>query len=120
MYHSMCTLPGLNMMIAFGGTDTPAGAFNKVNTFDLEKGVWDVQLQVGPGAEGSVPSARKGHTAVCLNNTMVVYGKCICTSIPTPSKPPFLFPSPFKALLVCACFCFSITLSFLLCLALTP
>ncbi|KAF9300080.1 hypothetical protein BGZ91_009886, partial [Linnemannia elongata] len=73
MYHSMCKLSGLNIMVTFGGTDGTASAFNNVNTFDLDKEVWDVQRVVNPGVGGGVPSARKGHTAVCLNNTMVVY-----------------------------------------------
>ncbi|KAF9925042.1 F-box only protein 42 [Linnemannia zychae] len=74
MYHTMCKLNGLNMMLIFGGSDNITSATNKVYTFQLENEVWDLNLVVGPGAEGSVPSARKGHSAVCLNNTMIVYG----------------------------------------------
>ncbi|KAF9546861.1 hypothetical protein EC957_009313 [Mortierella hygrophila] len=74
MYHSMCKLSGLNTMIIFGGTDGTTSAFNSVYTFDLDMEVWDVQRVVNPGVGGGVPAAKKGHTAVCLNNTMVVYG----------------------------------------------
>ncbi|KAF8943938.1 F-box only protein 42 [Haplosporangium gracile] len=74
MYHSVCKLSGLNTLVFFGGTDGTTSALNNVYTFDLDREVWDVQLVVNPGVGGSVPSARKGHTAVCLNNTMVVYG----------------------------------------------
>lgn len=62
-------------MIIFGGSDQTGAAFNTVNTFNLTLEVWRLAVPVGAGSGGSVPSARKGHTAVCLNNTMIVYGK---------------------------------------------
>ncbi|KAF9157350.1 F-box only protein 42, partial [Mortierella sp. AD011] len=74
MYHTMCRLVGLNMMVIFGGSDQATAAFNTVNTFDLNLEVWRLAVSVSPGVDGTIPSARKGHTAVCLNNTMIVYG----------------------------------------------
>ncbi|KAF9357419.1 F-box only protein 42 [Mortierella sp. AD094] len=74
MYHTMCRLTGLNMMAIFGGSDQTTSAYNTVNTFDLTLEVWRLAVPVNPGVGGTVPSARKGHTAVCLNNTMIVYG----------------------------------------------
>ncbi|KAF9929833.1 F-box only protein 42 [Mortierella alpina] len=74
MYHSMCRLSGLNTMVIFGGSDQSSPAFNTVHTFDLKLEVWRLAIPVTEGTGGSVPSARKGHTAVCLNNTMIVYG----------------------------------------------
>ena len=62
-------------MIIFGGSDQTGAAFNTVNTFNLTLEVWRLAVPVSAGSGGSVPSARKGHTAVCLNNTMIVYGK---------------------------------------------
>ncbi|KAI1297615.1 F-box only protein 42 [Mortierella claussenii] len=74
MYHTMCRLTGLNMMIIFGGSDQANAAFNTVHTFDLNLETWKLAVPVSPGSGGTIPSARKGHTAVCLNNTMIVYG----------------------------------------------
>jgi hypothetical protein len=62
-------------MIIFGGSDQTGAAFNTVNTFNLTLEVWQLAVPVSAGEGGSVPSARKGHTAVCLDNTMIVYGK---------------------------------------------
>ncbi|KAF8965336.1 hypothetical protein BGZ46_000621, partial [Entomortierella lignicola] len=73
MYHTMCRLTGLNMMAIFGGSDQSTSAYNVVHTFDLNLEVWQLAVPVSAGVGGSVPSARKGHTAVCLNNTMIVY-----------------------------------------------
>ncbi|KAI8601922.1 hypothetical protein EDD21DRAFT_93307 [Dissophora ornata] len=75
MYHTMCRLTGLNMMAIFGGSDQASSAYNNVHTFDLNLEVWRLSVPVDPGVGGTVPSARKGHSAVCLNNTMIVYGK---------------------------------------------
>ncbi|KAG0233129.1 hypothetical protein BGW42_007717 [Actinomortierella wolfii] len=74
MFHTMCRLPGINTMVIFGGTDQPNGASNTVHKFDLNMEVWTLSIPVSSGIGGSVPSPRKGHTAVCLNNTMIVYG----------------------------------------------
>ncbi|KAG0043605.1 Cyclin-dependent kinase 13 [Gryganskiella cystojenkinii] len=74
MYHTMCRLSGLNMMAIFGGSDQNSPAYNTVHTFDLTLEVWKLAIPVNPGIGGSIPSARKGHSAVCLNNTMIVYG----------------------------------------------
>ncbi|KAG0370570.1 F-box only protein 42 [Gamsiella multidivaricata] len=74
MYHTMCKLPGINKMIIFGGSDTTTNTFNTVHTFDLSREVWELAVTVNPGSDGGVPSARKGHTAACLNDTMVVFG----------------------------------------------
>ncbi|KAF9081882.1 F-box only protein 42 [Mortierella sp. AD031] len=74
MYHTMCRMPGLNMMAIFGGSDQNVAAYNVVNTFDLNLEVWRLRVPVGAGIGGAVPSARKGHTAVCLDDTMIVYG----------------------------------------------
>ncbi|KAF9183769.1 F-box only protein 42 [Haplosporangium sp. Z 767] len=74
MYHTMCKLTSLNMMVIFGGGDQSSSAFNNVHTFDLNLEVWRLTVTVEPGIGGSVPSARKGHTAVCLDNSMIVYG----------------------------------------------
>ncbi|KAG9063529.1 F-box only protein 42 [Linnemannia hyalina] len=64
----------LNTMIIFGGSDQTGAAFNTVNTFNLTLEVWRLAVPVSAGSGGSVPSARKGHTAVCLNDTMIIYG----------------------------------------------
>ncbi|KAF9212725.1 F-box only protein 42 [Podila verticillata] len=73
-YHTMCKLTGLNMMAIFGGSDQATSAFSDVNTFDLVLETWRLKVPVAEGTGGGSPSARKGHTAVCLNNTMIVYG----------------------------------------------
>ncbi|KAF9986228.1 F-box only protein 42 [Mortierella antarctica] len=74
MYHTMCKLTGLNKMAIFGGSDSASNAFNTVHTFDLEQETWTLNVPVSPGIGGSVPSIRKGHSATCLNNTMIVFG----------------------------------------------
>ncbi|KAF9427435.1 hypothetical protein BGZ94_004923 [Podila epigama] len=66
----MCKLSGLNMMVIFGGSDQNTKAFNTVHSFDLKLEVWRLSIPMS----GTTPSARKGHTAVCMNNTMIVYG----------------------------------------------
>jgi len=70
----MCRLTGLNTMAIFGGSDQNSPAYNTVHSFDLTLETWNLAIPVNPGIGGSVPSARKGHTSVCLNNTMIVYG----------------------------------------------
>ncbi|KAG0378814.1 F-box only protein 42 [Mortierella sp. AD032] len=72
-YHTMCKLPGLNTMVCFGGIDG-SGASSNLHTFDLDKGSWNLNVIVNEGVGGSIPSARRGHTAACLNDTMVIYG----------------------------------------------
>ncbi|KAF9434174.1 F-box only protein 42, partial [Entomortierella beljakovae] len=74
MYHTMCKVPGLNLMIVFGGTDSSGAVFNDVHTFDLNLETWKLNIPVTAGNGGGVPSVRKGHSAVCLNNTMVIFG----------------------------------------------
>ncbi|KAF9291952.1 Negative regulator of mitotic exit [Mortierella alpina] len=74
MHHTMCRLTGLNKMVIFGGSDSASNAFNTVHTFDLEQETWTLAVPVSPGLGGSVPSIRKGHSATCLNNTMIVFG----------------------------------------------
>ncbi|KAF9983571.1 F-box only protein 42 [Modicella reniformis] len=70
----MCKLAGLNVMVIFGGSGQASSVFNDVHIFRLDKEVWELKYPVGPGNGGSIPSARRGHTAVCLNTTMIVYG----------------------------------------------
>ncbi|KAF9901095.1 hypothetical protein EC991_006539 [Linnemannia zychae] len=67
-------MPGLNLMAIFGGSDQNVIAYNVVHTFDLTLEVWKLAIPVNAGIGGSIPSARKGHTALCLNNSMIVYG----------------------------------------------
>ncbi|KAF9365861.1 hypothetical protein BGX34_007949 [Mortierella sp. NVP85] len=74
MYHTMCKLTGLNVMVIFGGIDQANKASNVVHVFDLTIEAWRLAEPVGTGIGGSVPSARRGHTAICLDNTMIVYG----------------------------------------------
>ncbi|KAG0210916.1 F-box only protein 42 [Mortierella sp. GBA30] len=72
----MCRLTGLNKMVIFGGSGTSAAStsVNDVHTFDLTQETWVLTVPVIAGSGGSVPAARRGHSAVCLNNTMVVFG----------------------------------------------
>ncbi|KAF9964259.1 Negative regulator of mitotic exit [Mortierella alpina] len=74
MHHTMCKLTGLNKMVIFGGSDSASNAFNTVHTLDLEQETWTLAVPVNPGIGGSIPSIRKGHSATCLNNTMIVFG----------------------------------------------
>ncbi|KAF8980945.1 F-box only protein 42 [Entomortierella lignicola] len=74
MYHTMCKVPGLNLMIIFGGSDSSNITYSAVHTFDLGQETWSLNRPVNAGVGGAIPSARKGHTSVCLNNTMIVYG----------------------------------------------
>lgn len=74
------------MMAIFGGSDQATSAYSDVNTFDLVLETWRLKVPVAEGTGGGSPSARKGHTAVCLNNTMIVYGK---TRSKTPPSPTF-------------------------------
>ncbi|ORZ27941.1 hypothetical protein BCR41DRAFT_124849 [Lobosporangium transversale] len=74
MHHTMCRLTGLNTMIVFGGSDQSTVAFNTVHTFNLDVEVWVLSKPVYAGIGGTIPSIRKGHSAVCFNNTMIVYG----------------------------------------------
>ncbi|KAG0240886.1 F-box only protein 42 [Mortierella sp. GBA43] len=74
MYHTMCRLTGPNVMAVFGGSDTSSNAFNDVHMYDLTKQTWSLNVQVNVGTGGSMPSSRKGHTAVCNGNSMIVFG----------------------------------------------
>ncbi|KAF9586240.1 hypothetical protein BGW38_008222, partial [Lunasporangiospora selenospora] len=74
MFHTMCKLTGLNRMVIFGGSDQNTQSYNTVHSFDLTLETWSLAVPVSPGVGGSIPSARKGHTAICFNNTMIVYG----------------------------------------------
>ncbi|KAF9538595.1 hypothetical protein BGW38_009981, partial [Lunasporangiospora selenospora] len=60
-------------MVIFGGSDSSTNGFNSVHLFDLTEQTWRLNWPVAAGASGGFPSTRKGHTAVCLNNTMIVY-----------------------------------------------
>jgi len=62
-------------MVIFGGIDQAGKASSVVHVFNLTIEAWRLAEPVGTGIGGSVPSARRGHTAVCLDNTMIVYGK---------------------------------------------
>ncbi|KAF9121232.1 hypothetical protein BGW39_010751 [Mortierella sp. 14UC] len=70
----MCKMSGPNLMVIFGGSDQNVIAYNVVHTFDLTLEVWKLGIPVNAGIGGSIPSARKGHTALCLDNSMIVYG----------------------------------------------
>ncbi|KAF9437960.1 hypothetical protein BGZ76_010414 [Entomortierella beljakovae] len=61
-------------MVIFGGSDQNSPASNIVHRFDLVNEVWVLNVPVGSGTGGTMPSARRGHTSVCLNNTMILYG----------------------------------------------
>jgi N-acetylneuraminic acid mutarotase len=61
-------------MAVFGGSDTSSNAFNDVHMYDLTKQTWSLNVQVNVGTGGSMPSSRRGHTAVCTGNSMIVFG----------------------------------------------
>ena len=85
----MCRLSGLDKMVIFGGTDGSKSAFNDIHTYDINEGSWVLNVLVN---ETIIPSARKGHSAVCLNNTMILYGDVHPIShlpSPCPCTPPF-------------------------------
>ncbi|KAG0211208.1 F-box only protein 42 [Mortierella sp. NVP41] len=71
MYHTMCKLSGLDTMVVFGGMDGSKSTFNDIHTYNLTEGSWVLNVLVN---KTIIPSARKGHSTVCLNNTMILYG----------------------------------------------
>ncbi|KAI9470816.1 MAG: hypothetical protein EXX96DRAFT_491214 [Benjaminiella poitrasii] len=73
--HTTCYMKICDCLITFGGTPTgnPTEVTDAINVYDLGKKVWNVQgIQMAAGA--STPSARRLHTANCLDDYMVIYG----------------------------------------------
>jgi hypothetical protein len=70
--HASCYMAKLNSIVTFGGGDQNAQAFNAILVYNITSGTWNVNPQVM--AAGSTPGARVFHTAVCLNDSMIVFG----------------------------------------------
>jgi len=84
-------------MVVFGGQTIDGATTSNVNSYDIGLGAWQLSKPVSVGTGGSKPSARKGHTAVCLENKMIVFGNdLLIYFVPWPHSPPQPpSPSPF-------------------------
>ncbi|CAG8498130.1 9737_t:CDS:2 [Paraglomus occultum] len=69
-YHTACYLSKFDIIVYFGGQNTDHQAQDAVTTFTTKPGVWNPSLLIA----APKPSARLGHTAVCTDSTMIVFG----------------------------------------------
>ncbi|CAG8472090.1 10568_t:CDS:2 [Ambispora gerdemannii] len=69
-YHSSCYMSGYNILVFFGGQKADNDPVSDLNVFDLTNGVWNLN----PSISGGPPPPRKGHSAVCQGNRMIMYG----------------------------------------------
>lgn len=78
-------------MVIYGGYTVDGATSSDVHVYDLSNGTWELSKAVSVGTAGSKPSARRGHTAVCLENKMIVFGNdlfCPLTISQTTLTPP--------------------------------
>ncbi|CAG8717293.1 4131_t:CDS:2, partial [Ambispora leptoticha] len=69
IYHSACYMSDYNIIVYFGGQSGAQGPVNGVYIFDLISQNWNLNPNVA-----NSPTPRKGHSAVCLGSTMIMYG----------------------------------------------
>lgn len=69
-YHTLCYMQSIDTLVLFGGSDQNIASYNDVKTFSVKDRTWGYSIST----EGSPPSERILHTAVCAKDTMYVFG----------------------------------------------
>ncbi|KAJ2402002.1 hypothetical protein GGI23_001015, partial [Coemansia sp. RSA 2559] len=69
-YHSLCYIKSIDSIILFGGSDQNIASYNDVKSYSVNTGSWSYSLDVG----GDIPSERVLHSAVCTDDSMLVFG----------------------------------------------
>ncbi|KAJ1895410.1 hypothetical protein LPJ81_004964, partial [Coemansia sp. IMI 209127] len=69
-YHSFCYISSIESLVLFGGSDQNIASYNDVKVFSVKSNIWQYSVAIG----GDVPAERVLHSAVCTNNSMVVFG----------------------------------------------
>ncbi|CAG8595341.1 3865_t:CDS:2 [Paraglomus brasilianum] len=70
-YHTACYLPKFDIIALFGGQNTDSQPQDVLTTYSVTKGVWN---QFVTTTSQTKPSARLGHSAVCTEDKMIVFG----------------------------------------------
>ncbi|KAJ2844117.1 hypothetical protein GGI22_006986, partial [Coemansia erecta] len=69
-YHSLCYISSIESLVLFGGSDQNIASYNDVKVYSVKSNIWQYSIAVG----GDVPAERVLHSAVCTNNSMIVFG----------------------------------------------
>ncbi|KAJ1793613.1 hypothetical protein LPJ59_004702, partial [Coemansia sp. RSA 2399] len=69
-YHSLCYIKSIDSIILFGGSDQNIASYNDVKSYSVNASSWSYSLDVG----GDIPSERVLHSAVCTDDSMLVFG----------------------------------------------
>ncbi|KAI9501896.1 hypothetical protein GGI25_000224 [Coemansia spiralis] len=69
-YHSLCYISSIDSIVLFGGSDQNIASYNDVKTFSVKSNTWQYSLKI----TGDMPSERVLHSAVCTNDSMIVFG----------------------------------------------
>ncbi|KAJ1993641.1 hypothetical protein GGI25_001531 [Coemansia spiralis] len=69
-YHSLCYISSIDSLILFGGSDQNIASYNDVKTFSIKSSAWQYSLNI----TGDAPSERVLHSAVCTDDSMIVFG----------------------------------------------
>ncbi|KAJ1773735.1 hypothetical protein IW140_000296 [Coemansia sp. RSA 1813] len=69
-YHSLCYISSIDSLVLFGGSDQNIASYNDVKVFAIKSNTWQYSLKIS----GDVPAERVLHSAVCTNDSMVMFG----------------------------------------------
>ncbi|KAJ1663202.1 hypothetical protein IW140_004923 [Coemansia sp. RSA 1813] len=69
-YHSLCYIKSIDSIVLFGGSDQNIASYNDVKSYSMKSSSWSYSLDV----EGDKPSERVLHSAVCIDDSMLVFG----------------------------------------------
>ncbi|KAJ1913770.1 hypothetical protein H4219_005070 [Mycoemilia scoparia] len=80
-YHTMCYTPAIKGLVMFGGADQNVDSYNDLKVYKLDTSTWLYNPSVNSSSSGDgKPSARVLHTAVCLDDKVIVFGGAPSTS----------------------------------------
>ncbi|KAJ2664755.1 hypothetical protein IWW48_000703 [Coemansia sp. RSA 1200] len=69
-YHSICYVSSIDALVLFGGSDQNIDSYNDLKVFSLKSNTWLYSLKIN----GDSPAERLLHSAVCTDNSMLVFG----------------------------------------------
>ncbi|KAJ2540708.1 hypothetical protein EV175_006207 [Coemansia sp. RSA 1933] len=69
-FHSLCYIKSIDSIILFGGSDQNVASYNDVKSYSMNSSSWRYALDV----DGDTPSERILHSAVCTEDSMLVFG----------------------------------------------
>ncbi|KAJ1728513.1 hypothetical protein LPJ72_005433, partial [Coemansia sp. Benny D160-2] len=69
-YHTLCYIKSIDSIVLFGGSDQNIASYNDIKLYSVKTSSWSYSLDVS----GNVPAQRVLHSAVCTDDSMLVFG----------------------------------------------